>query len=174
MQRTLSGLIVAALVLAAVPAMAGKIGWVEVERAAATVKEGKQVLKQLSEWAKPRQEQIKGLANAAQVARQQATSQRGVASNEAADRLEQDAVAAQRRYEDEVRAYKRDYDQKQNEMLKPVADRLNAVISDYAKANGFDAVLIFKPRTIIYLNETSDLTDTIIKLYDERFPASDS
>lgn len=172
MQRTLSGVLAVALALAAVPAMAGKIGWVEVERAAATVKQGKEVLKQLEEWAKPRQEQIKSLADAVSKARQQAARQRGVASDEAADRLQQEAVDAQRRYEDAVRTFKREYNQKQNDMLKPVADRLNAVISDYAKANGFDAVLIFKPRTIIYLADSSDLTSTVIKLYDERFPVS--
>ncbi len=172
MQRRVIGLVVAALVLAAVPASAGKIGWVQVERAVATVKQGKQVLKQLEEWAKPRQEHLKSLADAATQARQQAARQSGVSSEEAADRLQKQAVAAQRSYEDAVRDFKREYNQKQNETLKPVADRLNAVISDYAKSHDFDAVLIFKPQTIIYLAETSDLTDTIIKLYDERFPAS--
>lgn len=172
MRRMACMVVLAALLLAAVPASAGKVGFVEVERAAATVKQGQELVKNLQDWAKPHQEQLLALKQAAQDAKDQLAKQRGVASDEALQRMQDQAVAAQRRFEDAVRAFDRDYSAKQTEMLKPVADRMNTVISDYAKANGFDVVLIFKPRTIIYLAPTSDLTDTIIKLYDQRFPVT--
>jgi Skp family chaperone for outer membrane proteins len=171
MGHRLGWILVAVLVLGAGPAVAGKIGFVEVERAVASVDEGKAKLRELEEWSQPRQEQLQSLRDRALELEQSLSKQRTVATEEALKRIEDEHIEAQRRLEDAMLEYRRDLEVKQNEVLRDVARKLNIVVSDYAKANDYDAVLIFKDRTIIYLSETAELTETVIRLYNERFPA---
>jgi len=170
MQRLITVTLGLLLTLVAAPSFAGKVGFVEVERAAATVEEGQIALRQLEAWATPRRQTLEKLAQKVTDLREQRLQQVNVASPDVIERLQQQGVEAQREYEDEARQLQRDFEAKQTEVLKEVADKLSMVISAYAKANDFDVVMIFRPRTIIYLAESSDLTDTIIELYDERFP----
>ncbi len=154
----------------AAPALAGKVGFVDVEKALVATQEGTARLKELEEWSRPRRERIAELRRKAAEAKAALERSRSVASPDALERLEKEAVEAQRAVEDAVREFRRELDARQNEVLKRVAERMRAVIEDYARRNGYDAVLIFKPRTIIYLSDEADLTDTVVKLYNERFP----
>lgn len=172
--RTKIFAVIAVLVLGVGPAVAGKVGYVEVERAVATVDQGKAQLEKLTEWAEPRRERVESLRQEVEDVRSQLNNRRAVASAEALERLKQDEIQARRKFEDAARSFERDYEKKQNELLRNVARRLNAVISDYARANGFDSVVIFKPNTIIYLSDEVDLTDTVIQRYNEQFPAQEN
>lgn len=152
------------------PALAGKVGFVEVEKVVAHVQEGKVKLKELEDWAQPRREQLQKMRQQVTELHQELAKKRGVASESALKALQEKTVKAGRDLEDAGREFKRDFNQKQNQLLSGVAEKMRRVIEDYAKGNDYDAILIFKPRTIIYLSETADLTDTIIRLYDRRFP----
>ena len=93
-----------------------------------------------------------------------------MASREALERLQQEETAARRQAEDVSREFQRDFDAKQTELLRGVATKVNVVTSDYAKANDYDAVFILKPQMLVYIADAADLTDTIVRSYDERFP----
>jgi len=170
MRRISRFMLVVVAVLAAAPAMAGKIGWVEVEKAAVTVQEGKAAIKQLDDWATPRKKKLDQMRAAAEAAQQKFVKERGVANGDVVEQLQKAAVTAKRQFEDAVREFQSQYDDEQNKLLADVAHKMNKVVSDYAEANGFDAVFIFKQRTLIYLSPSVNITDQIIKLYDERFP----
>ncbi len=173
MRRTMvTALALTVVAAAAAPALAGKVGFVEVEKVVAQVQEGKARLKELEEWAKPRREQLQQMRRHVTELHKNLARQRGVASEEALKKLQEEAVQAGRRLEDATRDFKRDFEEKQNKLLADVAEKMRRVIEDYAKANDYDAVLIFKPRTIIYLSDSADLTDTVIRLYDQRFPVT--
>jgi len=156
--------------LAAVPATAGKVGFVQVERAAANVQEGRAAIGEIEKWAVPRQKRLDDLRKTADDAKARFLKQRGVASDDALEQMQKEAVDAQRRFEDAVREFQRLYDGKRREKLAGVAHKMNKIVSDYAKANGFDAVFIFRDGMLIYLADSVNLTDVIIKLYNERFP----
>ena len=170
MRNALRVTLVATLALVAVPAMAGKIGFVKVERAVATVQEGKAKLKELEEWAKPRTQELQQLSNRVGELQRQVEQQSTVATPEALGRLQAEGRETQRRLEDADRQYRRDLDAKQNEVLRDVARKLNQVVTDYAKSNDYDAVFLMKEETLVYLAPTADLTDIVIRLYDQRFP----
>lgn len=171
MLRKTTYLLVGMMLLTVVPAMAGKIGFVEVERAAATTKQGQQAIMEFEAWVKPRRERIAQLKAIVDKAAKRYVKEQGVASEAVLEKLQNDGLRAKRNYEDAARQFNREAEAKRNQLLNEVAGRMKKVINDYAVANGYDAVLVFKPKTIIYLSSSSDLTDTIIRLYDERFPA---
>ena len=158
------------MLLAAMPALAGKVGFVDVEKAAATVQQGQQAIQGFERWAAPRRKRLNALKAAAVKAAQQYAKEQGIANDAVLEKLQDKAVKAKRAFEDAVREFNREANAKRDQLLNAVATRMRTIINEYAKAHGYDAVLVFKPMTIIYLSKTSDLTDTVIKLYDERFP----
>lgn len=159
-------------VLAAVPAMAGKIGFVDAERAVASVAQGEIKLKELEEWANPRREQIEQMRTEALAIRDQIEKQRNVSPPEVVAKLEQDLQTAGRRFEDSGRSFNRELEAKQSELLGEVAQRVGQVASDYAKANDYDAIFVLNTQPMIYVSEAADLTDVVIGLYDEQFPVN--
>lgn len=172
MRRTvLSTVLTLTVILAAVPAFAGgKVGFVDVERAATTVQEGRVALKKLSDWAKPRRKEIDVLRDKARELAQQVQKESNVVGPQALDALKQRAIAARRRFEDSAREYKRQYEQKQTELTAEVAKKMKQIVVGYAKDHGFDAIFVLKPMMLIYLRDSADLTDAIIKEYDKQYP----
>ncbi len=152
-------------------AIAGKIGFVDAERAVATVDEGRAQIKQLEDWATPEREKVERLAQRVTELREQIDAQSRVASPEILGQLEQDEIRARRAFDDARREFEQQLEQKQNEFLADVAVKVGRVASDYAKANDFDAVFVLTAQPLVYISESADLTDTVIRLYNERFPA---
>jgi len=46
------------------------------------------------------------------------------------------------------------------------------VASEYGKANDFDAIFTLQAQPLIYIADGADVTATVIRLFDERFPAN--
>lgn len=147
-----------------------KIGFVDVEKAVVSVEEGKARVKELQDWAKPRQDELAKLNNDITSLQGEINSKRGVASEDAIADLNRRLVAKQREFEDKQRSARRDFEQKQDVLLKDLGARLNEVITRYADSNRFTAVFILRPNELVYLANSADITSTVIKLYNERFP----
>jgi len=161
------------MLLVASPAMAGKIGFIDAERAVVTVDEGAAKVRELEAWAVPRREKVEQLGNRVNELRQQIASQGRVASQEILKDLEEQEIQARRTFDDARREFERRLEQKQNDFLGDVAVKVGTVASDYGKANGFDAIFVLNAQPLIYMAEAANLTDTVIRLYNERFPVGD-
>jgi len=170
MRLTSIGLAVVGCLLVAVPGVAGKIGFVDAERAVATVKEGRAKIKELEAWADPQRTRVEALADRVNELREKINQQRTVASPDALQDLQNQEVQARRSYEDGRRNFERDLESKQNEFLADVAVKVGTVASDYGEANDYDAIFVLNAQPLVYVRKTTDLTDTVIKLYDQRFP----
>lgn len=161
-----------ALVVVVGTAEAGKIGFVDAERAVMQVQEGKVKVKELDAWAKSGRQAVETSAARVAELRQQIAKQRSIASPETLERLGREELDARRSFEDAKRNFERDLSTKQDEFFADIAVKVGRVASDYGKANGYDAILVLTAQPIIYLSEDADLTDTVIRLYNERFPGS--
>lgn len=170
MRRMTGVFMVMALMAAVGPALAGKIGFVDAERAVMQVQEGQAKIKEFEAWAAPQQKKVEAAAARVTEIRRQITQQRSVASPETLDRLGRDELEARRAFEDANRDFERDQSAKREQFLGEVAVKVGKVASDYGKANGFDAIFVLTAQPIIYLSEEANLTDAVIRLYDQRFP----
>ena len=56
------------------------------------------------------------------------------------------------------------------ELLDQVATRVRDIASEYAEANGFDAIFPFESQPLVYVSESLIITEAVIQLYDERYP----
>jgi len=172
MKTSLRWIVVICVVLTAMPAVAGKIGFLDAQRAVGTVQEGKRQLQALQDWAQPRQERIEQLRAKAVELNEQLNAQRSVASASVLAELEEELLRAQRDFEDAGRTFNRNVDAKQNEFLAEVATKIGQVASEYAEANDFDAVFMLQAQPLAYIRQANDITDIVIRLYDEKFPVN--
>jgi Skp family chaperone for outer membrane proteins len=170
MKTLLRWIVVVLAMLSAFPAMAGKVGFLDAERAVASVQEGKRQLQALDAWAKPRRERVEQMRADLVELDKQLTAQRSVATAEVIKELESGLLQARREFEDAGRSFNRDLDTKQNEFLKDVATKIGTVASDYGRANDFDAIFMLNTQPLVYVRDSADVTTTVIRLYDERFP----
>lgn len=172
MRRLSFWVVLLMVVLTAAPAMAGKIGFLDAEKAVSTVKQGQAQFKLLEEWATPRRQEVERLRARAVELTNQLASQRSVASAETLAQLERQVLEARRAFEDAGRSFNRDLDAKQNELLGDVALRIGTVASEYGTANDFDAIFMLKAQPLAYVSDAADVTDTVIRLFDEKYPAN--
>jgi len=170
--RRLTVPIILVLLLAASPSFAGKIGFVDAERAVAQVEEGKAKLAELQAWQTPYQAKLDRLRDEVLALRDQLTAEDGEASAEAIAEIERNQIDVMRQFEDARREYERELEAKKNEVLAEIANKIGTIGSEYAKANEYDVVFILGTQPVIYLADSADLTDKIIAIYNQRFPVA--
>jgi Skp family chaperone for outer membrane proteins len=170
MQIFVRGILTLVAALAAIPAMAGNIGFLDTERAIKTVKEGQRQLQILDEWSTQKSDQVEQLRSRVTELTQQLNAQRTVASADAIRQLEDQLLVAQRSFEDAGRSLQRDFEAKQRELLALVATRVRDLVGEYALSNGFDAVFMLESQPLVYIANSAVITDAVIQLYDERYP----
>jgi len=156
----------------AAPAEVGpsKIAFVDVEKAVVSIEEGKARLKELDDWARPRRDELARLGKEINDLQVERASKQNVASEDAIAELNRRIVAKQREFEDRQRVAKRDFEERQNAVLKDLGEKLNVVVTQYADQNRYTAVFILKPNDVVYLANSADITDAIVRLYNERYP----
>ncbi|HOC44226.1 MAG TPA: OmpH family outer membrane protein [Thermoanaerobaculales bacterium] len=163
--------VVLIVVLAAVPATAGKIGFLDGDRAATTVQEGRSQLQALESWAKPRRDQLEQLQAQVNGLKQRLATQQSVASAEALAALERELLQAQRGLEDQARAFNRELNARQDKIVADIGAKIGKLATEYAEANDFDVIFLLAAQPVAYFATSLNITDAIIRLYDERYPA---
>jgi outer membrane protein len=166
----LGGLGLAMSAWAQSPEAASKIGFVEVERAVVVCDEGKARIKELETWAKPLQDELGRLGKEINDLGNELNAKRGVANDEALADMNRQLVAKQRSFEDKQRIAKRDFEARQNQVLKDLGGKLQEIVGTYAKEKGYTAIFILKPNDLVYLGPGADITDSIITLYNQKYP----
>jgi len=170
MQIIVRWITVLTAVFAAIPAVAGNIGFLDTERAIKTVKEGQRQFQALDAWANQRAAEVEAIRNGVTELTQRLENQRTIASTDVIRQLENDLLKAQRELEDAGRTLQRDFEAKQMELLARVATRVRDVAGEYAAANDIDAIFLFESQPLVYVSESALITDAVIRLYDEQFP----
>jgi len=69
------------------------------------------------------------------------------------------------KFREEDQKFKQDLNQEEGIKLKPVADKIGKVISDYAKSKGISAVQ--EKGSFVYYDYSMDITDEFIKLVNK-------
>ncbi len=170
--RRLTVPIILVLVFAALPATAGKIGFVDAEEAVAQVDEGKKKLAELQSWQAPYHARLDRLRAEVLALSDQINDQRDKASPEALAEIERRQIDAMRKFEDARREYERELEAKKTQVLADIASKIGAIGSEYAKANDFDAIFLLGGQPMMYVADPVNLTKTVVEIYNKRYPVS--
>ncbi len=160
----------AALVLAAMfcsvsSAAEIKLGYINLRKVQADSKAGKDALKTLENLVKDKQTQIEQRKNEMQKMQEELDKQSAVISADER-RRRQDKI--QRAYKDYQRFGSDSEDElskKKEEMANRMFDEVAAVIEKFGKEEGY--TLILDRSVVLYAPEAVDITDKIIKAYDD-------
>ena len=164
--------IILVVLMAAIPAMAGKIGFVDAERAVTEVEEAKQKFEDLKAWQEPQQARLDSLRQRVIVLREQLARDQDSASPEAIQAIERNELDARRAFEDAARSYERELAERKDAFLGDIASKIGKVGADYGQANDYDAVFLLTAQPMVYVSETANITDLVVEMYNQRYPAS--
>ena len=170
--RRLTVPIILVLLLAALPATAGKIGFVDAEQAVSQVEEGKKKLAELQTWQAPYHARLDRLRAQVLALGDQLNAQQGSATPEALAEIERRQIDAMREFEDARREYERELETKKTQVLADITSKIGTIGREYAKANDFDAVFLLGGQPMVYVAEPANLTAIVIEIYNKRYPVS--
>lgn len=160
-----------------VPAAASKIGVINARGAIANSAEGKQAQAELQSQFASRQAELENLNKQINDIRQRLQSTEGKLSPEEQDRLTRQGQRLTTQLERKNQEYQDDLNNAMGEITERIGRKLVDVLDRYARENGYVVVLNTSEQgtpTILYAANTIDLTQDVIRLYDQAYPVKSS
>ncbi|MBN2433355.1 MAG: OmpH family outer membrane protein [Acidobacteria bacterium] len=154
-----------------------KMGFVDSNRAFVETAEGKAEMQKIKDWATQQQDAINAMKTEFNEKRQQLQSQQNMLSEakKAALAVEIDDLGTRiRRTEEDSQT---EYERRLNEFARAMEKKFSPLFFRYAQDNGYDVVFYLNRQTvsqvIAYYSEELDLTDEIIRLYNQTYPPAE-
>jgi outer membrane protein len=159
------------------PAAAGsasgtKVGVISIRQAIVTTAEGKLASAELQSQFASRQNEIENLNKQINDLQQRLTSGGGKLSQEEEGRLRQQGQRLAQRLERMNTEYQEDVNAAQADVIDRIGRKMVDVLDRYSRENGFVLVLDSSAQNtpILYNSSQIDVTQDIIRLYDQAYP----
>jgi len=174
MQKSIHGFVLTGclLLLAGSPQAQGlKIGFVDSTQVLQGTDEGKNVMGELDQLQKNKVTQLEGKQAELQDLQTRLQTGRSSMNGDAVAQLEGQIAQKQRelqRFQEDAQA---ELTQRQNALLQQMSAKVQTIIDQYAKDNSLAAIFMKDPSQA-YVDETLDVTQDIIRLYNEKHPVT--
>lgn len=151
---------------------AAKVGTLNVQAAIASTAEGKQASAELQSKFAPRQNELEAMNKQINDLRTRLQNGQNTLSPDEQARLQRQGEAlakqAQRKQED----YNEDVQAELGDVREKIGRKMLDVLDRYARENGYSAIFdtSSQAQVIIYASNQSDVTQEIIRLYDQAYP----
>jgi len=157
---------------AAAPAAAGKIGILNVRQAIVSTAEGKQASAELQSQFAPRQNELESLNKQINDLRQQMAANQNTWNDEQKTRAQAQGQRLAAQLDRKQNEMQQDVNDAQSEVVDRIGRKMMDVLDRYARENGFVAVFDSSAQSspIIYAANSIDVTQEIIRLYDQAYP----
>jgi outer membrane protein len=153
-----------------------KIGALNMEVAITNTQEGKQAANQLQVKFAPRQTELQNLQKEIQDINTRLQTGSNTLSDEAKYQLQRQYEQLNRTLQRKQQEDRDDYQDAQQDLINQLGRKLMTVLDKYSKENGYAVVLDTSSQQtpVIYEASAIDITQDIIKLYDQSFPVKAS
>lgn len=151
-----------------------KIAAINMQAAIANTAEGKQAAAQLQAQFTPRKTEIEDLSKKINNIQQRMSASSGVLSDEEKDNLTTEGQRLTQQLQRKQNEYQEDLTEAQNEIVTRIGRKLVAVLNKYAPSNGYAAVLDDSSQSTPVMYASTDITEEIIKVYDQEYPVKTS
>jgi len=150
----------------------GKIGVINVRQAIVTTSEGKQASSELQSQFAPRQTELENLNKQINDLKQRLSAGQSTLSQEEQVRLTRQGEVLARQLQRKQDEYQEDVNASQGEVIDKIGRKMIDVLDRYARENGYVAILDSSAQNtpILYASNQIDVTQDIIKLYDQAYP----
>ncbi len=147
-----------------------KIGFVNTLEVLYGTEEGKRELEELNQFAAQKQQEIATQGSELQRLRDQYLTQQATlnsATRAQSERTIADKDRDLKRLQEDIEV---EYNQRRDELLARVSEKIRVIINEYAKLNGFGAIFL-RNEGQTYVDLSLDITQEVIRIYNERYPA---
>lgn len=158
------------------PAAPMKVGALNMEAAITSTQEGKQAASELQTKFAPRQTELQNLQKQLQDIQTRLQTTGNTLSDEEKYRLQREAETLNRSAQRKQQEAQQDYQDAQQDLINTLGRKLMVVLDKYSKENGYAVVFDTSSQQtpVIYEAPAIDITQDIIKLYDQSYPAKAS
>ena len=163
-------LALAAAVALALPGAASaetKLGFVDMQKVVTNSKEAKSVESKLNELLEKKRAQFRPKEEEFNKRRQDFESQQAVLSADALEERQIELAQMKSKLEREVEAAQEEVAIERRKMLAPLLKRIQDVIIDICKSEGYSMVVERHPG-VLFMNDALDITDSVIKKLNEK------
>jgi len=153
-------------------ASGGKVAVISVRQAIVSTAEGKQASAELQSQFAPRQNELENLNKQVNDLRQQLAANQTTWSDEQKAKAQTQGQRLAAQLERKNNELKEDVNAAQAEVVDRIGRKMMDVLDRYARENGFVAVFDSSAQNspILYASSNIDITQEIIKLYDQAYP----
>lgn len=157
---------------AAAGATSTKLGVIDIRRAMSSTAEGKQLVTELQSQFAPRQQELESLTKQVDDLRQRLNAGQSTLSEQEKTRLSARGTQLEQRLDRKTDEYREDFNTAQEEIVNGIGRKMIELLNRYAQKNSFVAVFDSSARNsaVLYASKTIDLTQDMIRLYDQAYP----
>jgi outer membrane protein len=157
---------------AAAPAATGKIAILNVRQAIVATAEGKQASAELQSQFAPRQNELEALNKQINDLRQQIQANQATWSDDQKAQAQARGQRLAQQMDRKQNEMQEDVNAAQSDVVDRIGRKMMDVLDRYARENGFVAVFDSSAQSspIIYAANSIDVTQDIIRLYDQAYP----
>jgi outer membrane protein len=157
-------------------AAAAKVGVISVQVAIQSTAEGKQAANELQSKFAPRQTELDNLRRQIEDLQTRLRTTSNTLSDEEKARLAREGDQLTRTYQRKQQDSQDDFNEAEREIVDTIGRKMIDVLDKYSKENGYSVVLDTSAQNtpVIYAANTVDVTQDIIKLYDQSYPVKNA
>jgi len=154
------------------PAAPLKIGVLNMEVAITSTQEGRQAASELNTKFAPRQTELQTIQKQLQDIATRLQTNSNTLSDDEKYRLQRESETLNRTLQRKQQEARDDFQDAQQDLINTLGRKLMTVLDKYSKENGYAVVLDTSSQQtpVIYQAPTVDITQDIIKLYDQNYP----
>lgn len=149
-------------------ATAQKIGLVEMQKALQTVEAGKKAKESLEKEFNAKKAELQKKEADFKKDAEEFKKQAVVMNEEARGKKEGELRERLMKLQENMQKAQADIQQKEQALTKPLVEKLRAVITEMAKARGYTMVLEKNETTVIFSQESDDLTKDVIAEFNKK------
>lgn len=162
------GLLIA--MFAVVAGAQAKIGFVDSNRAVVSTDEGKAEYQKITDWLKKQDDDMQGLRKAITDKQTQFQNQQNILADDKKEELLKEIDRLDTEIKRRTEDVKKDYARRLDEFGKKMDKKITPLFNKFAQDNGYTLILYVNPQVIAYFNADADVTEQIIKLYNQAYP----
>lgn len=148
-----------------------KLGWMNLDKAFMTCDEGKAIVADIQKYIKDKQDEMDRMQQESQRLKNQLEVQGSKLTDEAQADLQAQVEAKDTAIQRFQQDTQKEIENKKVKMQQYLAKRMTPVIESLCKDKGLSAILVFDPRRDAFVDPSLDVTDDIVKAYNQKYPA---
>lgn len=157
----------AVTLLMAAPALAQKVGFVDVQKAVQATSAGKKAKTTLDAEFKKRKDTLDKKKADIEKMGQDLEKKKSVLSEEVLGKKQMELQEEMMKFQKQVGENQMEIQKKEEELVGPILEKMKGVIEAVAKEKGYAMVLEKKAQNVLFSVAEADLTDDVVKAFEK-------